>query len=227
MSETVPPRLELIVYGASGRMGQSVIEVAKNDSDFKKIIPIKRFSDFKKQGDVVVDFSLPAALSELVQYCDLSKTPLVSGTTGLSSSQMGELKNLARRIPVLWSPNMSLGVLLLQKLLKEFRFLSDWNFDLEETHHIHKKDKPSGTALRLKEVLEEATGKSHLSIQSIRRDEVIGDHVVRARGPFEEIYIEHKATDRRVFAQGAIRAAKWLYDQPPGFYSLYDILNGA
>lgn len=206
-------------------MGAHVQQVAANTAGIDRVLPVKRLAEFKDQGDVVVDFSLPEALPELLKYCETHKVPLVSGTTGLSAQDKEALKTLSRKVPVLWSPNMSLGVMVVSKMLQHFAALSDWTFTMEETHHVHKKDKPSGTALRLKEVLESHIGKAIPMPEAFRRGEVIGDHKVLAQGPFEEISIEHKASDRRVFAQGAVQAALWLAGKPAGFYSLEDLVN--
>ncbi len=225
MSTRPSADLELIVYGATGRMGQQVIRLAEEQKVFNAVHPVKRFSDFKSKGDVIIDFSLPEALDALVEYATKNKIPVVSGTTGLGAEQMERLRELSKITPVLWAPNMSLGVTLISKFLEGLSILSDWKFEIQETHHIHKKDKPSGTALRLKESIEKAIGKAIPVPESIREGEVIGDHVVKITGPFEEITLEHRATDRRIFAQGAIRAAVWLTEQPPGFYSLQNMID--
>ncbi|NCN40578.1 4-hydroxy-tetrahydrodipicolinate reductase [bacterium] len=224
MSSKSPADLSLVVYGSTGRMGQQVLQVAKDlKPSFKKLHGVRRMKDFSESGDVVIDFSLPQAQADLVQYCRDHQVPLVSGTTGLEKKEMENLKALSKLVPVLWAPNMSLGVMVVTRMLKEFKILSDWNYSLFETHHVHKKDKPSGTALRLKEALEMAVGHEVPKVTAFREGEVIGDHKVFAQGEFEEISLEHKATDRRVFAQGSIQAALWLVDQSPGFYSLEDM----
>lgn len=225
MPASAPADLTLIVYGASGRMGGQVLDLAKDQGLFKQIHPVRRFQNFSEAGDVVIDFSLPQAMEELVQFCKNKKVPLVSGTTGLDEKHMAALKELSKTVPVLWSPNMSLGVMVITRCLREFRLLSDWEFKISETHHIHKKDKPSGTALRLKEELERAIGRKVNEPEAERIGEVIGDHQIKAQGPFEEISIEHRATDRRIFAQGAIQAALWIVGKAPGFYSLQDLLD--
>ena len=215
--------LTLVVSGGNGRMGQQVQKLASDSNQFAQVYPVSRFKDFNKTGDVVIDFSLPEALDDLIKYCEKHKTPLVSGTTGLNSDQINELKKLSRSVPVLWSPNMSLGVMVVSKMIQELKTLSDWKIQISETHHIHKKDSPSGTAIRLKELVEAAVGHEIDPIDAKREGEVIGDHQILIQGPFEEISIEHRATDRRIFAQGAIRAAIWLVNQKPGFYSLQDL----
>ncbi|HAG92047.1 MAG TPA: 4-hydroxy-tetrahydrodipicolinate reductase [Bdellovibrionales bacterium] len=219
-----PADLKLGVYGSTGRMGKQVLEVSQQWSpSFKSIEPIRRFSEFQGQADVIVDFSLPQAQGDLISYCERSKCALVSGTTGLSNSHMDDFKALAEKVSVLWAPNMSMGVMVLNRMLREFKNLAQWEFELSETHHVHKKDKPSGTALAIQKNLEGILGHSIPPVQAFRQGEVIGDHKVKAHSPFEEISIEHRATDRRVFAQGAIKAAIWLVGQGPGLYTLEDL----
>ena len=141
-----PADLKLGVYGSTGRMGKQVLEVSQQWSpSFKSIEPIRRFSEFQGQADVIVDFSLPQAQGDLISYCERSKCALVSGTTGLSNSHMDDFKALAEKVSVLWAPNMSMGVMVLNRMLREFKNLAQWEFELSETHHVHKKDKPSGT----------------------------------------------------------------------------------
>lgn len=225
MPASAPVDLTLIVYGATGRMGGQVLDLAKDQNAFKKVHPVRRLEEFNGKGDVVIDFSLPQAMNDLIRFCKEKKVPLVSGTTGLNENHMSALQDLSKTVPVLWSPNMSLGIMVITRCLRELRLLSDWQFKISETHHVHKKDKPSGTALRLKEELEKAIGRKIEEPESQRVGEVIGDHQVKALGPFEEISIEHKATDRRIFAQGAIQAALWIVGKEPGFYSLQDLLD--
>jgi len=216
--------LKLAVSGATGRMGTQVLKIAEGRNDvFRAVYPVRRFSSFKESVDLVIDFSLPEALEELVGFCESTKTPLVSGTTGFSVEQQRKLKELGRKVPVLWAPNMSLGVMVVSRMLEELKLLSDWTFSIEETHHVHKKDRPSGTALKLKEILERVIHKPLPDPTSFRQGEVIGEHRITAKGPYEEISIEHRATDRRVFAQGAVQAGLWLVSQKPGFYALTDL----
>lgn len=224
MSSKPQAHLDLIVYGATGRMGKQVVQLAESDPVFSAIHSVRRFDEFKGHGDVVVDFSLPQAFDSLIQFCGGTKTPLVSGTTGLSEKQFDELRGLSQKVPVLWSANMSLGVMVVTRMLKEMSALSGWSFNISETHHIHKKDSPSGTAIKLKEALEQSVGMALPEPKSIREGEVIGDHSILAQGPFEEIILSHHATDRRLFALGALSAAKWLVCQKPGLYSLQDIV---
>lgn len=224
MSSNPQTSLELIVYGASGRMGKQVIQLAESDLVFTTIHKVRHFDEFENGGSVIIDFSLPQALGPLIKYCRETKTPVVSGTTGLSEGQFSELKELSKEVPVLWSANMSLGVMVVTRMLREMSALKEWSFKISETHHVHKKDSPSGTALKLKEALEKAVGEILPEPESIREGEVIGDHSILAIGPFEQITLNHHATDRRLFAQGALSAAKWLVSQKPGFYSLQDIV---
>lgn len=225
MSEKPKKDLVLLVHGASGRMGKAVIECAQTNANISVITGVSRFNKLSAGGDVVIDFSLPVALDELLKFCVIQRIPLVSGTTGYSLEQKKQMEQASESIPILWSANMSFGVHLFVKMMKEFRHVSEWNFGITETHHIHKKDAPSGTALWLKQELDGAVGKTTPAPKSIREGEIVGEHEVLGVGPMEEIQLIHRATDRRVFANGSIKAAEWLVNQKPGLYSLGDLFH--
>jgi 4-hydroxy-tetrahydrodipicolinate reductase len=193
-------------------------------------------------ADVVIDFSLPAALTELARHAARQGIALISGTTGLTDASV--LDEAARKIPVVWAPNMSLGIQVLSELAAEAARRLGPGFDLEitEVHHRKKIDAPSGTAIRLADALREVralspvTGRTgnvgarsddELGIFAVRGGDVIGDHTVHLLGFGERLELTHRATSRDVFAQGALRAARWATLQPPGRYSLADVLSGA
>jgi 4-hydroxy-tetrahydrodipicolinate reductase len=191
-------------------------------------------------ADVVIDFSLPVALAELARHAARQGVALVSGTTGVTD--MSVLDEAAGKVAVLWAPNMSLGVQVLSDLVAEAARRLGPGFDIEisEVHHRKKVDAPSGTALRLAEALQEvralrpisgrqgnvgARGSDELGIVALRGGDVLGDHTVHLLGPGERLELTHRATSRDLFALGALRAARWLATQPPGRYSLRDVLN--
>jgi 4-hydroxy-tetrahydrodipicolinate reductase len=193
-------------------------------------------------ADVVIDFSLPAALTELARHAARQGIALVSGTTGLTDASV--LDEAARKVPVVWAPNMSLGIQVLSEIVAEAARRLGPGFDVEitEVHHRKKIDAPSGTALRLADALREvralspvtgrtgnvgARAEDELGIFALRGGDVIGDHTVHLLGPGERLELTHRATSRDVFAQGALRAARWATLQPPGRYSLADVLSGA
>jgi 4-hydroxy-tetrahydrodipicolinate reductase len=178
--------------------------------------------------DVLIDFSLPEATSEVVAAALRHKVPLVCGVSGLADEQMAALDAAAASIPVLFDRNMSLGVAVLENLVrKAARALgSEFDVKVHETHHVHKIDAPSGTALKLGEAIADARGTDpkDMSYESERRGEVPGDHDVTFRSPTETLALAHSVTTRQVFADGALRAARWIADKPPGRYSMQDVL---
>ena len=195
---------------------------------------------------VLIDFTFPEVSLGAAKIAAKAGCPVVCGSTGLKPVQAAELKEIAQKIPYLLAPNMSVGVNLLLKLLPELVRGLGPAYDLEimEIHHNKKKDAPSGTALKLAEALAEARGlnldqtanysrhgligqrpASEIGIQTIRGGDVVGVHTVFMLGPGERLEITHQAHSRETFAQGALRAAKWLNGQKPGqLYSMADAL---
>ena len=146
----------------------------------------------------------------------------MSGTTGLGDDARDALHLAATRVPVLWEPNMSLGVHVLTELVRRAStVLAEWDAEIVETHHRAKVDAPSGTALRLAE----STGRARVGMHALRGGDVVGDHAVHFLGGGERIELTHRATSRDVFAHGALRAARWIVGRPPGRYALRDVLG--
>jgi 4-hydroxy-tetrahydrodipicolinate reductase len=193
---------------------------------------------------VVIDFTTAAAVEDHLRLAITHKRPLVIGTTGLTLAQYDLLKNAAQHIPVVYAANMSIGITVLKSLLQKAASLLDDSYDVEisETHHRYKRDAPSGTALLLGESValgrhvnlnsvsksgylngERRTGDIGFSVQ--RGGGVVGEHTVRFIGDDEEIIFAHRGFDRKLFAKGAIKAAEWIYQQPPGLYSMSDVLG--
>ena len=169
---------------------------------------------------VIIDFSSPAAFDKGVDYALKFKAALVNGTTGLKEEHINKLKSISTEIPVVQSFNFSMGIQMLLKcaeLLKEK--LPDWDIEVSETHHRFKKDKPSGTALMIKDVL----GKD-IDISSLRLGNVAGEHTVYFGGLGEVISVKHTALSRRTFAEGAVKSAYFLLDKSKGFYTIKDVL---
>lgn len=214
-------------------MGQEVQNQANLIEDLKVVATVDptgrttahNLSEIKASSvDGVIDFSQPAGLMDAVKWCAKNRKFLVSGTTGLSRGQLIRLKAYARRTPILWSANMSLGVAALKQALSVFSGLDGFDFQIEEIHHKHKVDAPSGTALDLQEKLKAVVGKKNLrQPMSIRAGGVRGIHRVLAIGEGEVLTFEHVALDRSVFAAGAIKAALWLASKKPGFYNFEDL----
>lgn len=264
MNERAP--FKVAVSGATGRMGRAVVRLCHAASDLTLVgactspsspslgedagsiagVPVAGVAlsaDVESAllgADVVIDFSLPPAFQRLVRAASSQGVALVSGTTGVVDAEL--LDRAASRIPVLWAPNMSLGVAVLSDLLTEAVRRLGPGFDVEitETHHRGKVDAPSGTARRLAEAAQKArdlspvhgreglTGpraQSEVGVFALRGGDVIGDHSVHLLGPGERLELTHRATNRELFAHGALRAARWLVGKKPARYSLSDVLE--
>ena len=221
-------QVKALICGASGRMGQALEEVAANKKKFKIVFGVSDKKELvkldPKKIDVVIDFSAPELFREILAWSEKHKKAFVSGTTGLTAADHGALKKAAQNISVLWAPNMSLGIQVMKSLFEKLASIDSWDFQIEETHHKHKKDAPSGTALWLQEGLEKSIGKKLPKALSVRGGGVFGDHRVLALGDEEAIIIEHRALSRRVFAEGAWRAAEFLQQKKKGLYTLSDVL---
>lgn len=222
------PALRVAVAGASGRMGQEIQRLLQGQPTRWGLAGTLSRKDRGPLGsdvcDVVIDFSLPEGTPELVERCAAGHRPLVSGVTGLSAQQMHALRAQSQKIPIFWAPNMSIGVAVMRLMIRQMRDLSGYDFALTESHHILKKDKPSGTALLLEKTLRETIGRE-TEILSVRGGGILGEHEVRAMGPEEIISVSHVALSRAVFARGALVAAEWLVGQRPGFYGMDDLLT--
>ena len=239
--------MKILLNGARGRMGAAVTAVAR-----EMAIPIVASID---QGDdllcsigaadVIVDFSSHHATRALLEAASGAGKPVVLGTTGHSAAEKAALLKIAATVPCVWAGNFSVGVNLLFALTRRAtRTLGeDYDTEVVEMHHRLKKDAPSGTAMRLLEIILEErklessalrygrqgiTGerkRSEVGVHSLRGGDVVGDHTVIFAGPGERIELTHKASDRAVFARGALRAAQWVIAQKPGVYDMQDVLG--
>ncbi len=226
------PRIALV--GATGKMGREIILAAEKDkreirnfvsnkkSSDKKVVSLKNLSG--KDVDLLIDFSVPEMMSEALQWCVQNKVAFVSGTTGITSAQEKELSVAAKTIPVFWASNFSLGVALVTEMLQVFSKNNDFDFQIEEAHHRHKKDSPSGTAKSLQTALKKVVKKDLPPPLAIRGGEIFGIHKIWAMSSSENITIEHTALNRGVFAAGALKAGLWLVDQKPGIYTMRELL---
>ena len=205
------------VIGEKGKMGSKVVSLLQKNSNFS-------LADSLENADVVIDFSSPIALKSNLLQVLKHKKPFVVGTTGHSPENLEELKKASDEIPILFSPNFSLGmaacteaVALISKLLK-----ASYRVEIIEKHHLHKKDKPSGTALALAHVTYDP---KQTAIQSIREGEVVGEHRIIFSSDHERIEIVHEALERETFAEGALEASKFLADKTPGLYNLKELFD--
>ncbi|AKC87801.1 4-hydroxy-tetrahydrodipicolinate reductase [Pseudoxanthomonas suwonensis] len=176
--------------------------------------------------DAAVDFSLPEGFDPVLALCVARGHALVSGTTGLEPAQRQALEAAAARIPLLWASNFSVGVAALNELVERAAgALPGWDCDIVESHHVHKKDAPSGTALTLGESAQR--GGAQPRYASLRAGDIVGEHLVQFAGQGERIELVHRATNRDIFARGALQAATRLAGRPPGLYSMRGLLFGA
>jgi 4-hydroxy-tetrahydrodipicolinate reductase len=222
----------LLINGASGRMGRALLRLASEDPGLHVVATVcGRASEPSDAGvpmvpssqlaeapvfDVAIDFSQPEGFDTVLQCCVQRGRPLVSGTTGLSTAQFAALDAAAARIPVLWAANFSAGVAVLAALVRQAAAaLPEWDADIIEAHHVHKKDAPSGTALLLG--AEAMAGRGRVPhYASLRAGDIVGEHTVQLSGRGERLELVHRATDRDIFARGALDAALRLTRLGPG-----------
>lgn len=254
---SAPVRIALL--GAGGRMGQAILDAAEDHEGVRVTAALVKggspllgqethglgySSDIDgalKGADVLLDFSLPAGTAAALSACLAGKKPLVTGVTGLEAELKARLRQAGGSIPVLAAPNMSLGVALLTRMAKQAAQVLGVEFDVEisEAHHRHKKDAPSGTALALGEAVAEGRGVAapdgrprsggrepgSIGFASLRAGDIVGEHTVLFAGAGERLELTHRAQSRLTFAHGALGAARWIAGKPAGNYSLADILG--
>jgi len=221
-----------VAIAGAGRMGQAIAAGLEKQDDLELVGLWGREDDLAslvEAADVVIDFSLPDGTEQVLAAVERLGKPLVCGVSGLSDEQMTALDHAAASVPVVYDRNMSLGVAVLEHSVREAaRSLgTDFAVEIAEVHHVHKKDAPSGTALKLGEAVAEARGEQgtgSVKFQSERRGEVPGDHDVVMRSPTETLTFGHSVTTREVFADGAIRAARWVVGKPAGRFLMRDVL---
>lgn len=221
-----------VAIAGAGRMGQSIASVLDNHGQLECAGIWGRGDDLDAivaDAHVLIDFSLPEANDEVIGTVLRHRKPLVCGVSGLSGTQMAKIEEAAASIPLVYDRNMSLGIAVLERAVREAAASlgADFEVRISEVHHVHKKDAPSGTALNLGEAVAGArgeTGTGSVEFTSERRGEVPGDHEVVMASPAERLTFAHSVTTREVFADGAVRAAAWVVSQPPGFYRMRDLL---
>jgi len=235
--------IKIGIAGACGKMGRRIFELVGFDRDLevglvleKKGTPLigKEMGKLKVSSnpdglfliDVLIDFTLPEAADEHLDYAAKYKKALVLGTTGLTDAQRNKVEEVSKIVPVVFSPNMSIGVNVLFSILPEIakKLGPDYNVEIIEAHHKAKKDAPSGTAKKLAEVITQVT-KKDIPMHSVRLGDIVGDHTVVFCGNSERIEIKHQAHSRDLFAVGALKAAKWVSAKPAGLYSMQDVLK--
>ncbi len=254
--------IKIGIHGSTGRVGRLLIENLKNDKNAKitvlhaieeinfsipeGVLVTNDTKTLLENADVVIDFTLPKGSESLLESAinEIAK-PLVIGTTGLNPHQHNLIKELSKKVPVLYATNMSLGIAVLNKLVTiASGALSDFDAEIVEQHHRYKKDAPSGTALTLGESVANARGlmldevrvsgrngnigersKDEIAIMALRGGDIVGRHTVGFYNDGEFIELNHTATSRDTFAKGAIRAAKWIVGKEPKLYNINDCLG--
>lgn len=212
------------IIGANGRMGQEVANLLNSDEisgGVSRKTPDSEIKDIIKSSSVVVDFSTTESALKAARFCAKYKVPFVCGTTGFIENDLEELKKISQHTAILHANNFSIGIALMAQLIQESeKILDGFDISIIDRHHNKKKDSPSGTALFLVSQLNKSP-----QVVSLRVGGILGDHICSFTGNDEEITISHRSFNRRVFAEGAIKCARWLISQKNGFYSLKDYLN--
>ena len=252
--------VRIVLLGASGRMGQAVLDAAATTEGVKVTAALvgaasaslNKSSHGLTYGsdiaaalagaDVLLDFSLPESTGYALDACLKAGKPLVTGVTGMDEVLKARLAEGAMRIPVLAAANMSLGVALLSRMAEQAARVLGPDFDIEisEAHHRHKKDAPSGTALGLAEVMSKVRGSApvdrnpgrlgprqpgSIGFSVVRAGDIVGEHTVLFAGAGERLELSHRAQSRSTFAHGALSAARWIAGRKPGLYSLADTFS--
>jgi len=240
---------KLIITGAKGRMGQTLLSCAERSPEVQVIGQIDLGDDLLgliKETDAVIDFSFHDATGQFASVCAEHRKALVIGTTGHSEAEKSQISNWSAQIPIVWASNYSTGVNTLFWLTRKAAEILGPNFDLEivEMHHRTKKDAPSGTATTLAEILASVRKQqlskvlrhgrqgfigerpaAEIGMHSLRGGDVLGDHTVVFAAHGERLELTHRASSRETFAHGALRAAQWVVQQKPGLYDMQDVLG--
>ena len=250
--------IKILMHGCNGKMGRMITELVKNDSAAEIVAGVDKYTAVPNDypvfesitvcdvvADVVIDFSNAGAVDELLAYCTEKKLPVVLCTTGLSEEQLKKVEESSEKIAILKSANMSMGINLLLKLLKDAaKVLAPAGYDIElvEKHHNQKLDAPSGTALALADSMNEALENAYsytydrskerkkrekyeIGISAVRGGNIVGEHDVIFAGLDEVITFRHTAYSRSVFAKGAVEAAKFLAGKETGMYDMGDVIQ--
>ena len=218
----------IVIAGYKGRMGGHIAKLVEEASDMTLAggadidAPLKDVID---KADVIIDFTQAAAAADNAELAAEMGKPIVIGTTGLNDEQLSRVKKASERIPVIHAPNMSLGVNVLFHMINTAaNTLGDeFQIEIKETHHTKKLDKPSGTAKRMHEIA--SHDRRNVEVHAFREGDVVGDHTISFESPEEVLEIKHHAKTRKLFARGAVTAARWIVGKAPGLYDISDVLN--
>lgn len=245
--------LKIIINGYSGAMGRVLTKCVNEDSELQLVcgvskdkldVPFKTYlkmNEVKETADVIIDFSHHSAIYDVLEYATKNKTPLVIATTGFNEDELKIIKEASSIIPIFHSSNMSIGVNVLVKLVKEAaKALNEFDIEIIEKHHNKKLDSPSGTAIMIangiKEVIPEnefiygrygrceKRKPTEIGIHAIRGGTIVGEHTTIFAGHDEIVEIKHTAQSKDIFAKGAITAAKFLVNKSPGYYNMNSMI---
>ena len=224
-------KIRVLLIGAAGRMGKTIVDLASRESNIEIVAQCDLGDAIKpamQNCDVAIDFSHADAIEEICRAALQDRQSLVIGTTGHSPAQRQAIEKAGQSVPIVFASNFSIGVNTLFALTHNAAEILSDEFDIEiiETHHRMKKDAPSGTAKTLAEILKKVRKiDNEIPTRSIREGDVVGEHTVVFAGPGERMELTHRASSREIFARGALRAAEWIVDKPPGLYSMQDVLG--
>lgn len=248
--------LEVMVNGCNGKMGQIVCDLVEENENlllkcgFDKNVtgefafPVyNKIDDIKEKPDVIIDFSVPIATFQILEYASKNNVPIVIATTGFSEEEELKIKEYSKQIPIFKSANMSYDIMIMKKLVEWLApLLKNTDIEITETHHNRKVDSPSGTAQMLADTINNSLGntlhceynrhdkrqkrdKNEIGMNSVRGGNIVGEHVVQFFGEFETFELKHTSYSRNVFAEGAIKAAEFLVNKPNGFYTMENMFN--
>lgn len=221
--------VKICVSGSEGKMGSRIIDLAKEGSELQVT------GEFDIDGnaeasiepcDCLIEFTTPKATMEHLALCEKLKKAIVIGTTGLSEKELDKIKEASKNIPIVFSPNMSVGVNLLFKLVEEAAKVlgQEYEVNILEAHHAEKKDAPSGTAKELARIIKNVKGDVEVPIDSVREGEIVGEHTITFESDVDLLEITHSAKTRDIFAKGALKAAKFVAAKKSGLFTMKDVL---
>ena len=247
--------IKVLVNGCNGKMGQEVISEISSNEAFEVVCGVDKngndkynfnvytdLNDIKEKPDIIIDFSVPKATMNILEYAKNNKIPIVIATTGLSDDNLRSIKEASKEIAIFQSANMSYDISLMKKIVAEVaKAIPDTDIEIVETHHNRKIDAPSGTALLLASSINEALGntkkydfdrtskrekrsKDEIGFSSIRGGNIVGEHTVSFFGEYETFEITHRAYSRGLFAKGALKGAKYMMGKKNGLYTMDDIV---
>jgi 4-hydroxy-tetrahydrodipicolinate reductase len=222
--------MKICVSGSKGKMGQKIVELAKGDAELELVgsFDVGEEAEIPMAAcDCLIEFTSPAATMEHLGACERLGKAMVIGTTGLSDADKQTIDAASKKIPIVFSPNMSVGVNLLFKIVADAAKTlgHEYHVEIVEAHHTEKKDAPSGTAKEIARIVKEHKGEGHIPIESIREDEIVGEHTITFDSDVDTIEITHSAKTREIFAKGALVAAKFLAGKKSGLYTMKDVLG--